>query len=117
MKEAQNNKSDRTQKDISTMMERLVKQQDEMKATPRQLDDGRAEREAEQGRRELVREDRLLDLLSNIIMCNSGIMMPMPTSQVVMPPMPHVPPSSPSFNAYHGMYTFNPPGGGEAYLR
>ena len=54
MKEAQNNKSDRTQKDISTMMERLVKQQDEMKATPRQLDDGRAEREAEQGRRELV---------------------------------------------------------------
>ena len=106
-------KSDRAQKDISTMMERLAKQQDEMKATLMQLEERRAEREAEQGRRELEREDRLLDLLSNIVMRNSGMMMPMPTSQVVMPPMPHVPPSSPPFNAYHGMYTFNSPGSGD----
>ena len=46
-------------------------------------------------------------------MRNSGMMMPMPTSQVVMPPMPHVPPSSLSFNAYHGMCTFNSPGSGD----
>jgi len=50
------------------MMERLAKQQDEMKTTLMQLEERRAEREAEQGRRELEREDRLLDLLSNIVM-------------------------------------------------
>jgi len=51
------------QKDISTMMERLAKQQDEMKATLMQLEVRRAETEADQGRRELEREDRLIDLL------------------------------------------------------
>ena len=39
-----------------------------MKTTLMQLVERRAEREAEQGRRELEREDRLLDLLSNIVM-------------------------------------------------
>ena len=95
------------------MPERLAKQQDEMKATLMQVEDRRAERDSEQGRRELEREDRLFDLLSNIVMHNSDMMMPMPTSQVAMPPMPHVPPSSPSFNAYHGMYTFNSPESGD----
>ena len=97
------------------MMERLAKQQDEMKTTLMQLEERRAEREAEQGRRELEREDRLLDLLSNIVMRNSGMMMPMPTSQVVMPPMPHLPPSSSPFNAYHGMYSFDSPGSGDGH--
>ncbi len=41
-------------------------------------------------------------------MRNSG--MPVPNAQVVMPPIPHVPTSSPPFNAYHGMYTFDSPG-------
>ena len=45
------------------MMERLAKQQDEMKATLLQLEVRRAETEADQGRRELEREDRLIDLL------------------------------------------------------
>ena len=48
------------------MMERLAKQQNEMKATLMQLEERRAEREADQGRRELEREDRLLDLLSKL---------------------------------------------------
>ena len=41
-------------------------------------------------------------------MRNSG--MPVPNAQVVMPPIPHVPTSSPPFNAYHGTYTFDSPG-------
>ena len=89
------------------------RERDEMKTTLMQLVERRAEREAEQGRRELEREDQLLDLLSNIVMRNSGMMMSMPTSQLVMPPMPHVPPSSPPFNAYHGMYSFDSPGSGD----
>ena len=58
------------------MMNRLAKQQNEIKATLMQLEDRRAEREAEQRTREFQPDDRMLDLLSNIVMCNSGMTMP-----------------------------------------
>lgn len=51
------------------MIGKRTKQQEEMKTT---IIYRRAERQAEQGRRELAREDRLLDLLDSIIMCNNG---------------------------------------------
>lgn len=106
-------KSDKAQKDISVMIEKITKQQEEMKSTIIELEDRRAESEAEQSRRELAREDRLLDLLGTIIMRNNGMMMPMSPSQLI-PPTSHVPPSSsPLFNPYHAMYTFHSPGGGD----
>ena len=87
------------------MIEKITKQQEDMKRTMMELEDRRAERDAEQSRRELAKEDRLLDLLGSIVMRNSRMMMPMPPSQLV-PPASHMPPpSSPSFNPYHGMYT------------
>ena len=106
-------KLDKAHKDISIMTEKITKQQEDMKHTMMELEDRRAEREAEQSRRELAREDRLLDLLGSIIMRNSGMMMPMPPSQLVPPPSHMPPPSSPSFNPYHGMYTFRSPRGGD----